>query len=252
MSDFTTPSLINWLIENLESAQDTEYADFTEINKKYKAKATGFSVGNSLNCIFSNVKVEQGRAKHDWTKRTKRYYGITWKSHITFGDISSVIPDDLFVLSKLTDTITIGYFTGDMVNGSKVLLEIILNGNTSWKVLIRGKTVNPGKIGLDELYNLDSVFEIVRQMKYCRTVPEVVKSKREIETPPKCAFGFGNFVITLIFGQTAAHKYCHLKLQSSSQILVFTAKNYKSQVKVKQRILVLLTSQNKIFKVYNK
>jgi hypothetical protein len=134
-----------------------------------------------LNFFFTNVKVEQGRAKHDWTKRTKRYYGITWKSqsnaHIAFGDISSVIPDDLFVLSKLTDTITIGYFTGDLVNGSKVLLEIILNSNKSWKVLIRGKTVNPGKIALDELYNLDSVFEIVRQMKYCRAVPEVVKSK---------------------------------------------------------------------------
>ena len=76
-----------------------------------------------------------------------------------------MIPDDFFVLSKLTDTIIIGYFTGDIVNGSKVLLKIILNSNKSWKVLIRGKTVNPGKIGLDELYNLDSVFEIVRQMK---------------------------------------------------------------------------------------
>jgi hypothetical protein len=81
--------------------------------------------------IFSNVKVEQGRAKHDWTKRTKRYYGITWKSqsnsHIAFSDISSVIPDDFFVLSKLTVSIIIGYFIGDIVNGSKVLLEIILN-----------------------------------------------------------------------------------------------------------------------------
>jgi hypothetical protein len=153
MSDFTAPSLINWLIENLESVQDTEYVDLAEIKKKYKAKATGLSVGNSLNIFFSNVKVEQGRAKHDWTKRTKRYYGITWKSqsnaHIAFGDISSVIPDDFFVLSKLTDTIAIGYFTGDIVNDSKVLLEIILKSNKSWKVLIRGKTVNPGKIGLD-------------------------------------------------------------------------------------------------------
>jgi hypothetical protein len=57
---------------------------------------------------------------------------------------------------------------------------VILNSNKSWKVLIRGKTVNPGKIGLDELYNLDSVFEIVRQMKYCRAVPEVVKSKENL------------------------------------------------------------------------
>ena len=48
MSDFTAPSLINWLIENLESAQDTEYVDLTEIMTKYKAKAAGFSVGNSL------------------------------------------------------------------------------------------------------------------------------------------------------------------------------------------------------------
>ena len=52
MSDFTAPSLINWLIENLESVQDTEYVDLAEIKKKYKAKATGLSVGNSLNFFF--------------------------------------------------------------------------------------------------------------------------------------------------------------------------------------------------------
>ena len=71
MSDFTAPTLINWLIQNLQSAQDTEYVDLTEINKKYKAKTSGLSVGNSLKIVFSNFKVEQGRAKHDWTKRTK-------------------------------------------------------------------------------------------------------------------------------------------------------------------------------------
>ena len=53
MSDFTAPSLINWLVENLESAQDAEYVDLTEINKKYNAKATGLSVGNSLKKNFS-------------------------------------------------------------------------------------------------------------------------------------------------------------------------------------------------------
>ena len=110
-----------------------------------------------------------------------------------------MIPVDFCVLSKLTDSIIIGYFTGDIVNGSKVLLEIILNSNKSSKALIRGKTVNPGKIGLDELYNLDSVFEIVRQMKYCRAVPEVVKStwltlrtlypRWDMKTPLKCASG---------------------------------------------------------------
>jgi hypothetical protein len=46
MSDFIAPTLINWLIENLESAQDIEYVDLTEINKKYKAKASGLSVGS--------------------------------------------------------------------------------------------------------------------------------------------------------------------------------------------------------------
>jgi lipoprotein-anchoring transpeptidase ErfK/SrfK len=56
-----------------------EYVDLTEINKKYKAKASGLSVGNSLKKIFSNVKVEQGRAKHDWTfpglfVRNSRYF----------------------------------------------------------------------------------------------------------------------------------------------------------------------------------
>jgi hypothetical protein len=57
------------------------------------------------------------------------------------------VPEVVKLLSKLTDSIIIGYFTSDIVNGSKVLLEIILNSNKSWKVLIRGKTVNPEKIG---------------------------------------------------------------------------------------------------------
>jgi hypothetical protein len=51
MSDFTAPSLINWLIENLESAQDTEYVDLTEINKKYKAKATGLHESQKIKKI---------------------------------------------------------------------------------------------------------------------------------------------------------------------------------------------------------
>jgi hypothetical protein len=40
MSDFTAPSLINLFIENLEFAQDTEYVDLTEINKKYNLPST--------------------------------------------------------------------------------------------------------------------------------------------------------------------------------------------------------------------
>ena len=57
MSDFTAPSLINWLIENLESAQDTEYVDLTEIDKKYKAKATGLPLGNSLKKLHTNIAI---------------------------------------------------------------------------------------------------------------------------------------------------------------------------------------------------
>ena len=74
------------------------------------------------------------------------------------------------MLSKLTDTITIGYFTGDIVNGSKVVVEIILNSNKSWKVLIRGKTVNPGKIGLDELYNLTAIYYVTSEIPYYNAV----------------------------------------------------------------------------------
>jgi hypothetical protein len=66
----------------------------------------------------------------------------------------------------LHSVIIIGYFTGDIVNGSKVLLEIMLNTNKSWKVLIRGKTVNPGKIGLDELYNLTAIYYVTSEIPY--------------------------------------------------------------------------------------
>jgi hypothetical protein len=44
MSDFTTPSLINWLIENLESVPDTEYVDLAEIKKKNIYKGLRFRI----------------------------------------------------------------------------------------------------------------------------------------------------------------------------------------------------------------
>jgi hypothetical protein len=52
-----------------------------------------------------------------------------------------------------------------------------------------------------------------------------------MKTPQKCASG-----------QTAAHKYCHLKLQTSSQILVFTAKNPFTMSPVKYPIIMLSVS----------
>ena len=63
-----TVSLINWLLENLEKASNTDYVDLSEILIKYKAPVTGLAVGNFLKIIF----VPSVRCSNDWTKRTNR------------------------------------------------------------------------------------------------------------------------------------------------------------------------------------
>ena len=183
MVEKNTASLLNWLTENLETSTDNNFVDLQEICKKFKAPVSGLAVGNSIKQIFKNVKIQQGRAKDDWTKRTKRYYGINWKtenqsdSDIAFSDINTVIPGDLFILSKLLDTITLGHFTGDVINGSKVLLEIVLKINKKWEIVVRGKTVEPASLGISEFYNVSSLFDIVRQLKFCCGVPKIHESK---------------------------------------------------------------------------
>jgi hypothetical protein len=72
--------------------------------------------------------------------------------------------------------------------------------------------LNPGKIGLGELYNLDSVFEIVRQMKYCRAVPEVVKSKETLAY-------LKDFISKVVDENTLNILFC---VVNSTSILCFT------------------------------
>ncbi|XP_071174117.1 uncharacterized protein [Mytilus edulis] len=151
---------------------------------KFKAPVTGLAVGNFMKKFFPNMKVKQGRSKYEWTKKTNRYYGIKWRNanqtEIAFREIFSIVPSDFFILSNLTDALTLGHFTGNIINGSKVLIEIILKNDKSWKLLFRGKTIKPESLGINAVYTIATVFDIVRQLNYCRGVQKIDESKKKM------------------------------------------------------------------------
>ena len=66
---------------------------------------------------------------------------ITWNTktncQIDFKDISSVPPSPrlFFVLLNQPEQIKLGYFTGDIINRNKIIIEIVLNIDKSRKLL---------------------------------------------------------------------------------------------------------------------
>ena len=148
--------LFSWMIENLEEGNDKEFVDLSEIKKKYNSEVTSSAVGNLVVRMFKGVKIKAGRCKEDWTKYTQRYYGLCWRQNsnvdIEFHNIPSMLPSDFFVISKSTDTIKVGYFCGEIINGSKVLVEITVESSGNWKLVVMGKTINSIKAGVQEQF----------------------------------------------------------------------------------------------------
>ena len=76
-----TVSLINWLLENLEKASNTNYVDLSVILIKYKAPVTGLAVGNFWKIIFdssvrcSNENMKTFLMSQKWHKRGTQMEG---------------------------------------------------------------------------------------------------------------------------------------------------------------------------------
>ena len=74
-----------------------------------------------------------------------------------------------FIISNSENVIKVGHFTGDIINGSKVLTEIVIKSNGKWCLFAMGKTVHLEKLGVEDKFtDCDCVFETVRRLKYCK------------------------------------------------------------------------------------
>lgn len=72
-------AIFSWIKENLQETESSQYVDLIEIKKKCNPSVTNFAVGNVIGKLFKNVKTKSGRARENWCKITKIYYGLTWK-----------------------------------------------------------------------------------------------------------------------------------------------------------------------------
>ena len=87
-----------------------------------------------------------------------------------------MLPPDFLPIETSVKAIKRGHFTtGSVVNGNKVMIELILNCDGKWSFTCAGKNIDLVKIGLPEKFQInkksvDSLIEIVRQIRYCKGV----------------------------------------------------------------------------------
>ena len=78
-------------------------------------------------------------------KSTQIYYGLSCKkdtnsqSEIEFANIPSLLPTYYFVISKTLTLIKIVHFLREMVNGSKLMIEIPLQLDSHYSLHVMGK-----------------------------------------------------------------------------------------------------------------
>ncbi|CAG2242829.1 unnamed protein product [Mytilus edulis] len=130
--------LHSWLIDNIEKCSDTSnYVDLNEIKKKYCLPVSSAAIGNCIVQIFRDVTKKKKRCKEDWSKSTQAYYGLSWRTlsetnSLEFKNIVSIVPNDFFVISRLPDKILLGYFTKEIINGNRFMIEIKFESNGQW------------------------------------------------------------------------------------------------------------------------
>lgn len=176
----TSKKLFSWLVENIEKGTLDDYVNLNQIKTKYQGPVTSVAVGNSITSIFPEVKVKQRRCQENWSKKTQCYYGIKWikatdvteNSSCQFSDVLSNLdlPEDFFLISKTATYLKLGHFSGEIINGQKVLCEIKLNSDQTWNFFIMGRVIYPENVSIDDKYSTHSVFEIVRQFRYCEGI----------------------------------------------------------------------------------
>jgi hypothetical protein len=85
------------------------------------------------------------------------------------------LPSGFFIISTTFECITIGHFTGLIVNGNKIMTEIKLLKiieRSRWEVIVNGKNIDFLALNLDNKFDLkrksaDLICDTVQKLKYC-------------------------------------------------------------------------------------
>lgn len=96
----------------------------------------------------NNITIKSGRSKWDWSKMTQIYYGIKWimdfgvHSETECINIPSLLSPELFVIAKNMKEIKIEHFTGEIKNGNQTMIEINLQSEENYSLLVMEKKLS--------------------------------------------------------------------------------------------------------------
>lgn len=185
MADKENFSVVTWLsLNTAKSCDENEFIDLVDILHKINMPDIAKkNVGRSILQLYGDINVSRVRCKEDWGKLTQRYHGITWKapnpvekldsftSEFIIKNISSFLPDDFFVISKINSVVKLGYFTPRVVNGNRTLLHITLSKGR-WSLWMNEKEVSLQNIGIRNDFtfsqsNIEMVLNTVKILKFC-------------------------------------------------------------------------------------
>ena len=149
--------------------------------------STKNEVGRIIQKLFPSSVSKQERSKDDWSKKIRVFHGISFKGQtesVNFEDISQLCANS-FLIEKTSDHITMGLFTGYVMNGNRVVAEIVFRNETkTWAVSVYGKEVNLTRLGISNTFKLDKssieqVIDTVKKFNYCLGVEKVHESREK-------------------------------------------------------------------------
>ena len=123
---------------------------------------------------------------------TKLYCGIRWKSleqsTCSLSDIKSLLGVDFFLIHESERNVKVGHHNGYLVNGLKMLTEVIFHADGYLEVVVCNKSINTNEIQLKNefMFNSKSISGLldgIRNVKLCEGFVPVKNSKYLITLP---------------------------------------------------------------------
>lgn len=138
-------------------------------------------LGRLMIKLYPEVKSKQERLISEWNKRERVFHGVQWRVEdnacsFEFLDILKYT-ETCFLIHKTHEEITVGMFTGDILNGNRLIAEIKFRINLKWSVSVCGKAIDLEKIGLTNNFlitkgSIHGIIDTVKKFRYCKGIQD--------------------------------------------------------------------------------
>jgi hypothetical protein len=145
---------------------------------------------STLKCVFPNTSSIRCR-NPSTSKQETVYHGLHIRTvdddiPVSFNDLHAIRHSKFFTIEANDTTLCLGTFTGDVVNGTKVILEVTFDIQQTYTVQIFGRPIPLESIGMNSRYHLNKSFilnllDTFTRIQLCRG-----RSCPESGCPEKC------------------------------------------------------------------